>query len=373
LDVRDGWLYVAETSAIGRVRLGADEGHLQGDYERIVTGLPEGGNHWTRTIRFGPDGKLYATVGSSCNACFEKDPRRAAMLRFEPDGSGGRIWASGLRNSVDFDWRPETGDLYATDNGRDLLGDDEPPCELNRIVEGGFYGWPIANGDRVADPDHGEGRSPGIARSLPPVHGFRPHTAPLGIAFLRDPRWPDEYRGAAVVALHGSWNRTKKIGYEVVTLHWNADGTIEERKLLTGLLENEDVIGRPVGVAEGPDGAVYVSDDYAGLIYRIGRGESAAEPARRRRGSERAGTGALDPRAVARGRDLFAAKECAVCHDPVTKLQGMVARPLAGLSNRYTVATLASFLDAPTPPMPRVGLDEAERSDLAAYLLATFP
>lgn len=272
LDLRDGWLYVAEGDGVVRVRFDESTGATRGAVEPIVTGLPSGGNHWTRTLRFGPDGHLYVSIGSSCNACIEKDERRAALLRYRPDGSGGEIWASGLRNAVDFDWRPGTGELYATDNGRDLLGDDFPPCELNLIERSGFYGWPFANGDRVPDPAHGKGHADEVARSIPPVHGFGPHTAPLGITFLRDPRWPAEYRGTAVVALHGSWNRTRKVGYKVVTLHWRDDGRIEERDFLVGLEQNEDVIGRPVAVAEGPDGALYISDDYAGVIYRVASG-----------------------------------------------------------------------------------------------------
>jgi hypothetical protein len=216
---------------------------------------------------------MYVSVGSSCNVCFEEDERRAALLRFRPDGSEAEIFASGLRNSVGFDWKPDTGELFATDNGRDLLGDDFPPCELNRVVRGGFYGWPLANGDRVVDPDLGVGRESEVEASIPPVHGFRAHTAPLGITFLQGDSAPAPYRGAALVALHGSWNRHEKDGYEVVSLHWHPDGSVEERPFLSGFLEDGDVIGRPVDVAEGPDGAIYVSDDYAGSIYRIGWGE----------------------------------------------------------------------------------------------------
>jgi len=274
LDLYESWLYVAEGSGVGRVRIDPESGELAGQYERVVNGLPEGGNHWSRTVRFGPDGWMYVSVGSSCNACVESDERRAAMLRFRPDGSEGEIFATGLRNSAGFDWRPGTDALYATDNGRDLLGDDFPPCELNLVRRGGFYGWPYANGDRVADPDLG-GRSERVRNSIPPAHLFGAHVAPLGIVFLRNPALPAEWRGTALVALHGSWNRTSKSGYKVVSLHWDDDGNIAERDFLVGFEENENVIGRPVDVAEASDGTIYVSDDYASSIYWVKLGAAA--------------------------------------------------------------------------------------------------
>lgn len=382
MDLRDGWLYVGETGAIARVRFDPATRRTEGAVERIVSGLPAGGNHWTRTVRFGPDGWMYVSVGSSCNACLEADPRRAAMLRFRPDGTGAEVFATGLRNSVGFDWRPGSGELYATDNGRDLLGDDLPPCELNRIVPRGFYGWPFANGDRVPDPDLGAGREEAIAASIAPVHGFRAHNAPLGITFLRSDRWPVPYRDAALVALHGSWNRTRKDGYLVVSLHWRPDGGIEERPFLTGFLRNDEVIGRPVDVAEGPDGAIYVSDDYAGAIYRVrplAAGETkrstpvVAQPSAGRAADPLAGLSAAERAAIGqRGAALYEVHRCARCHDPERAEPGVVAVLLAPerLRTRYDLASLGDYLLAPTPPMPAFPLAESERRDLAGFLLA---
>jgi glucose/arabinose dehydrogenase len=281
MDFLDGWLYVAETDAVGRIRFDATARATSGSFERVVTGLPDGGNHWTRTLRFGPDGWMYVSIGSSCNVCLEADVRRATLMRFRPDGSEAEIYARGLRNTVGFDWRPGTGELYGTDNGRDLLGDDFPPCELNRIERGKFYGWPHANDSKLPDPDYGEGYAARIRESVAPAHGFGAHTAPLGITFLHGRHWPPAYRGAALVAQHGSWNRTQKSGYQIVSLHWDERGTITERPFAWGFEVDEDVIGRPVDVAEGHDGAIYVSDDYAGAIYRVVQdaGASAAAPA----------------------------------------------------------------------------------------------
>ncbi len=278
LDLHEGWLYVAETGAVGRVRFDPETRRTSGAFERVVSGLPPGGNHWSRTLRFGPDGWMYVSIGSSCNVCEEKDPRRAAIVRYRPDGSDEEIFATGLRNAVGFDWRPATGELFATDNGRDLLGDEFPPCELNRIVQGGFYGWPSMNGDNVADPDFGANPPERSRGAIPPEHGFRAHNAPLGIAFVRGDLAPPSYRGVALVALHGSWNRTEKDGYKVVSVHWEPDGRIVERDFLVGFEIEGDVIGRPVDVAEGPDGAFYVSDDYAGAIYRVAPRGGADRP-----------------------------------------------------------------------------------------------
>jgi glucose/arabinose dehydrogenase len=389
LDFHEGRLFVAEGSAIVRFDF-AEEGpgtaRVVGEPVRIVEGIPAGGNHWSRTLRFGPDGGLYLTIGSSCNVCEEDDPRRAAMMRFEPDGSGGEIFATGLRNSVGFDWRPGTNALFATDNGRDLLGDDFPPCELNRIERGGFYGWPHANGWNEPDPDLGRGHEGAIARAVPPVHGFGAHTAPLGVTFVRGADPAADLAGAALVALHGSWNRTKKAGYRVVSLHWNEQGEIEERDFLTGFEQAEDVIGRPVDVAEGPDGAFYVSDDYAGVIYRIGPkdGDGSALEGRRferDRGARPESTStaslaALDPEKAAalasQGEVLFAAYECGRCHLEAQASEGVVVRPLEQLSSRHDLASLESLLLVPPPPMPVYDLPEGERRALAVHLLRAY-
>jgi glucose/arabinose dehydrogenase len=264
------WLYIAETDAVGRVAVDGQTGKTLGEYHRLITRLPSGKGHWTRSIRFGMDGWLYLTVGSSCNVCVEKDRRRASMMRFRPDGSEGQIYATGLRNSVGFDWTPWDNSLYATDNGRDLLGDNFPPCELNLIQRDGFYGWPFINGFGKLDPDYGDGKEDMLAQSISPHFGFRAHNAPLGIHFLRYPNRPQAYKRAALVALHGSWNRSTPDGYKVISLHWSKEGQITSQDFLVNFLqENQKIIGRPVDIEEGPDGSIYISDDYAGVIYRV--------------------------------------------------------------------------------------------------------
>jgi glucose/arabinose dehydrogenase len=396
-DFSAGFLYVGEGSAIAKVAIdesGPDTLATVGEASRIVTGIPEGGNHWTRTVRVGPDGMLYLTVGSSCNVCEEKDARRAAMIRYAIDGSGEEIVAAGLRNSVGFDWRPGTDELYATDNGRDLLGDDTPPCELNRIERGGFYGWPYAYGANHPDPDFGKGQPARVRAAIAPAHPFGAHQAPLGITFLRHPSHAPEWRGSALVALHGSWNRSALSGYEVVSLHWDEQGRIQQRNFLTGFRDGDDVIGRPVDVAEGPDGAIYVSDDYAAAIYRISRADETATASDRSPGEDGAKPGseqaslaspAPTPRAVddplaalatdlraalvTRGGALFAERACAGCHVTGETLPGVVVKPLENLSARYTLESLTAYLRTPQPPMPAVDLPEDDRRALAAHLL----
>jgi glucose/arabinose dehydrogenase len=375
LDFYQHWLYIAEQDAIGRVPFDHDSGQVTGSYEQIVTGLPGGGNHWKKTLKFGLDGLLYVAFGSSCNVCIEKDPRRAAILRYQPDGSGEELYATGLRNSAGFDWSPIDGSLYATDNGRDLLGDDFPPCELNRVEQGSFYGWPYANGDSVPDPDLGTNQDERIAASIPPVHDFRAHNAPLGITFIRNSRFPAEYYGAAVVALHGSWNRTSKDGYKVVTLHWDEQGRITERDFVTGFLKDEEVVGRPAELTEGPDGAIYIADDYAGAIYRVAYNEIQTLQIPTRILPEiydpAATLSALDKNEFdllfAKGSELFQQYQCANCHND--RLDG---KKLLRTGFKYDLNGLRKHFIKPPAPMPVFPLSDEDRQALAVYVIKTY-
>jgi glucose/arabinose dehydrogenase len=372
MDFYDGWLYIAETDAIGRIRFDHAAGETSGEYERVVVNLPAGGNHWKKTLRFGPDNLMYVSMGSSCNVCIEEDERRAAMVRYQPDGSGEEIYASGMRNSAGFDWSPVDGKIYATDNGRDLLGDDFPPCELNVIEEGNHYGWPFANGDKMPDPDFGEGNEATIGRSVAPVFGFKAHNAPLGIEFVRGDAFPAAYDGAAIVALHGSWNRRNKDGYKVVSLHWNAKGEVTERDFVSGFLVKDEVIGRPAEVTEGPDGAFYISDDYVGAIYRVAYGEgqgaelAASSPEVRFDAAHSLATYSADEKSDLsdNGEQLFSQYECITCHHDNGDL-----KLLEKIGERYDVASLVKFLEKPTPPMPVFPLSEADKEALAVYLI----
>ena len=378
LDLRDGWLYVGERERIGRIQFDSETGTTKGEYEVIIEGLTGEGNHWSKTIAFGPDGYLYVAQGSTCNVCEESDVRRATIMRFDADGQNGEIIATGLRNAVGFDWAPWDGALYATDNGRDLLGDDFPACELNRVVDGGYYGWPYYNNDNVPDPSMGP--DPLVTQRSPivPEHNFRPHNAPLGIVFPETNGWPAGYERSALVALHGSWNRSSPDGYKVVSLHWGEQG-IEERDFVTGFLTpDESVNGRPVDVAQGPDGSIYISDDYGGAIFRVRPGKADAGTALTIPAvTEQLGDVQppewltnLDPAQLetmkTTGAQLYSQYACAGCHEV-----GENPLLLDGLASRSSHTRVMELLEAPPPPMPVIPVDEAGLRALAVYLLDT--
>lgn len=269
----DDWLYFSERDKVSKVRYSHQSGTLIGKPQLVIENLPYGHpyqTHNTKTIGISPDRKLYITVGSPCNICEPEDPRYSAILRAELDGSGLQIYASGLRNSIGFDWAPWSGELYATVNARDLLGDDFPPDELNRVVEGGFYGWPYYNGDNIPDPDYGDKRPDLLSSAILPIFKFRAHNAPLGIHFLTSTSTlPDSLNRTALVALHGSWNRSSLDGYKVVALHWDKEGNISSSDFMSGFLTEAGVSGRPVDITQDSGGNLYISDDLAGRIYQV--------------------------------------------------------------------------------------------------------
>lgn len=265
----DGKLYVAETNQIAVYDYHV-ETRKAGNKKKLVD-LPAGGNHFSRTIGFGPDGKLYVSIGSSCNVCVEKDPRRAKIYVSNPDGTDFRAYASGLRNSVFFVWHPVSGDMWATDMGRDLLGDNTPFEEVNIIRDGGFYGWPYCYNNNVHDRsfDSSDAAQKKCAESVAPHITFQAHSAPLGLAFIPD-NWPKEYRGDLLVSYHGSWNRSDPTGYKVVRFDLDARlNSIGESDFLSGFLEKAGATGRPVDVLFDTKGVLFITDDKSGVIYRI--------------------------------------------------------------------------------------------------------
>jgi glucose/arabinose dehydrogenase len=267
-----GMLYVAATDGVARVTLGAD-GTSSGS-PVYVNRYSGGGGHWSRTIVFGADSAMYVSVGSSCNLCIEQSPDRAAVLRFNEDGSGKRVFASGLRNAVGLAVEPQTGALWAAQNERDNLPpnhEDLPPEEINILTDGGDYGWPYCYGDRVPNPEYDDaGR---CAKTIPPAAKLQAHSAPLGMTFLtRATALPEEYRSDLLVAYHGSWNRDTPTGAKVVRIHVSdgKPGAVED--LVTGWQGADGSRwGRPVDVVVASDGSVMISDDTGDAIYRLSR------------------------------------------------------------------------------------------------------
>jgi glucose/arabinose dehydrogenase len=268
----DGDLYVATVSEILRWRDIEQRLDAPGKPEVVDPALPVKGKlHAWKYLGVGPDERLYVSLGAPCNICDE--PELTVMLRMNLDGSAREVYAHGIRNSVGFDWHPVSGELWFTDNGRDMLGDELPPCELNRISAAGqHFGYPFCHGTDVADPEFGTlGR---CADAVAPVRDLAPHSAPLGMRFYTGDMFPPEFRNQAFIAEHGSWNRSKKAGktgYRVTLVRLDGNEAVAYEPFMEGFLapDGDEVLGRPVDVVVAPDGALLVSDDLRGAIYRV--------------------------------------------------------------------------------------------------------
>ncbi|MCB9170241.1 MAG: sorbosone dehydrogenase family protein [Flavobacteriales bacterium] len=264
----DGALYV---SAVDRIlRFDAIEQHLDDPPDPVVVTdqYPTETHHGWKFIAFGPDGLLYVPVGAPCNICESEDPIYASITRIRPDGSGREIVARGVRNTVGFDWSPEDSTCWFTDNGRDWAGDDRPNDELDHLTAvGQHFGYPYCHEGDWPDPEFGKGHD--CADFVPPAAKLGPHVAALGMRFYRGTRFPEKYRHAIFIAEHGSWNRSTPIGYRIAVAFPKADGTADTEVFAEGWLQGNRAWGRPVDVLNTPDGDLLVSDDAAGVIYRI--------------------------------------------------------------------------------------------------------
>jgi glucose/arabinose dehydrogenase len=268
--LRDGALYVAEISRI--LRFDDIEKQLaeptRPRFTVVTDRYPSESHHGLKFIRFGPDGWMYVPVGAPCNIC-EPDARHGLISRIKPDGSGYEVFASGIRNSVGFDWDPRTKDLWFTDNGRDWLGDDLPSDELNHAPKAGMnFGYPYCHEGDTADPELGRKRT--CSEFAPPAVKLGPHVAALGMRFYTGKSFPPDYHGNIFVAEHGSWNRSRKIGYRVARVVVEGGKAVRHETFAEGWLGSDgSVWGRPVDLEVMTDGSLLVSDDYAGVIYRI--------------------------------------------------------------------------------------------------------
>ena len=264
-----GDLYVAAVSQI--LKYENIEERLGEEIEPVVVygKYPTETHHGWKYIAFGPDDKLYVPVGAPCNICESEDEIFNTITRINPDGTDLEIIASGVRNSVGFDWHPETGELYFTDNGRDMLGNDMPACELNRLQKDGeHFGYPYCHQGDIADPEFGEKR--GCAEFVKPFQNLGPHVAPLGMEFYEGKQFPADYKNRMLIAEHGSWNRDTPIGYRLSMVAIDEKGDSKGYDMFAeGWLQDGKAWGRPVDIEQLKDGSILVSDDFADVIYRI--------------------------------------------------------------------------------------------------------
>ena len=267
---RNGALYVGEISRI--LRYDNIEANLGNPPKPVVVfdKLPRDGSHGWKFIAFGPDGWLYVPVGAPCNICEPNPDVYAALHRMKPDGSQYEVFARGIRNTVGFDWDPNTKEMWFNDHGRDMMGDDMPSCELNHAPRSGMhFGFPYCHQGDTADPEHGAKRT--CSEFTPPALKQGGHVAPDGLRFYTGGMFPAQYRNRIFIAQHGSWNRSKKSGYRVIMVTLASDGKSVEKseEFVSGWLQNERVWGRPVDLLVMPDGALLISDDTANTIYRV--------------------------------------------------------------------------------------------------------
>lgn len=261
-------LYVAEVNRV--IRFDNIEAHLAEPPAPVVINdsFPKDTWHGWKFIAFGPDRKLYVPVGAPCNVCLKDDERYSSITRMDADGSNLEVFAKGIRNSVGFTWDPQTQEMWFTDNGRDELGDEFPPDELNHVREAGMhFGFPFCHGKDIPDPDFG--KETGCEEYTPPAQELGPHVASLGLRFYTGSMFPDEYKNQIFIAEHGSWNRSKKIGYRISLVKIKDNKAVSYETFADGWKQEEKAWGRPVDVLVMPDGALLVSDDHAGAIYRI--------------------------------------------------------------------------------------------------------
>ena len=268
LAFKDGDLYVAEVDKI--LRFKDIDKHYKDPQEPEVVyeNLPDDSHHGWKYLKFGPDGKLYIPIGVPCNVC--DDEGYGLIIRIDVDAEEieREVVATGVRNSVGFDWHPETKELWFTDNGRDWLGDDEPACELNRVTKlGEFFGFPYVHGEDFMDPAFGD--KLGDRDFTKPAWEFQAHVAPLGMLYYTGDMFPEEYKNTMLVTQHGSWNRSTKVGYKVVHLTLDGQKVESQSDFVTGWLIDGEVKGRPNDVIQMPDGSILISDDGFGKIYRV--------------------------------------------------------------------------------------------------------
>lgn len=261
----NGKLYVADVDKV--VRFNWDESTLTATKDKVLFSLPSNNDHNKRTIIFDDSGKMFVSVGSTCNVCNEKSNLSATIITSDADGNSPTVFAKGLRNAPFMQLNPSTHELWSTEMGRDFLGDNLPPDEIDIIKQGNDYGWPNCYADKI--PDTNFNRQASCENTTAPIFQIPAHSAPLGLTFIESSQFPADLQGDLLVSEHGSWNRSTPIGYKVVKLNVEGNTITSSEDFITGFLEGTEAVGRPVDVTFGPDENLYVSDDKAGVVYIV--------------------------------------------------------------------------------------------------------
>ncbi len=260
-------LYIAEETRLARYTW--DENTKNVVLDKIMTPLPSGGRHFTRSLAMDNAGHIYISLGSTCDTCFEKNPFLAAVIVTDRNGTTPRTYSKGLRNAVFIAHNPKTDQIWATEMGRDFLGDEQPPDEIDVLKDGADYGWPVCYGDKIYDRSFDQQTPPYCEHTVAPTYKIPAHSAPLGLTFIDSPQMPADWQGDLLVAEHGSWNRSTPIGYKIVKMHVEGDKITSESDFITGFLQGSTALGRPVDMAFDKDGSLYISDDKAGAVYKV--------------------------------------------------------------------------------------------------------
>lgn len=272
--IHGGYLYLCSNRDLKRTKMQGST--ISTELESLLTDLPDGGQHGNRTLAFGPDNMLYMTIGSDCNDCNETNPEHATILVANADGQSRRIFARGLRNTIGIDWHPQTKELWGADNGTDWRGDEIPPEELNKIVDGAHYGWPLIYGNKIPDLTReepvGSTKEAFAQTTKASVMDFPAHSAPINLIFMAKAKdFPKDYQDDAIISFHGSWNRQNPEGFKVVRILFENGKPVGKEDFFSGFLslDGKSRFGRPAGLAISPKGDVYISDDANGVIYSV--------------------------------------------------------------------------------------------------------
>lgn len=264
----DNKLFVAQENRLARYNW--DPQNLQASLDKPLFTLPKGGRHFTRTIAFKNNGTMYVSIGSSCDVCKETDPFLASVIKSDSNGTNPQVFVKGLRNAVFITVNESSQKLWGTEMGRDNLGDNLPPDEINVLEDGKDYGWPNCYGSKIADTKFNPGATDqNCQNTQSPLYALCAHCAPLGLAFIKSDKFPNNWQGDLLVSLHGSWNSTKPVGYKIIKLHVEDGKITSEEDFISNFLQGNQTKGRPVDLAFSPNGDLFISDDKAGVIYRV--------------------------------------------------------------------------------------------------------